>query len=106
MAAARLLAVAARIDVPFEGDGEGVEELTWRVDTAAVSPAMLEACVRGIESLVVAAALAEDAALERQAVWAADVHAAAIPVLTRLCGLGCDTSQDPAGPLASPATGE
>jgi hypothetical protein len=43
-------------------------ELTWRVDTAAVSPAMLEACVRGIESLVVAAALAEDAALERQAV--------------------------------------
>ncbi|MFC4037526.1 condensation domain-containing protein [Dactylosporangium siamense] len=32
-------------------------ELTWRVDTAAVSPAMLETCLRGIESLVVTAAL-------------------------------------------------
>ncbi|MER7006538.1 condensation domain-containing protein [Dactylosporangium sp. NPDC000555] len=32
-------------------------ELTWRVDTASVSPAMLETCLRGIESLVVTAAL-------------------------------------------------
>jgi hypothetical protein len=28
-------------------------QLTWRVDTAAVSPAMLESGLRGIESLVV-----------------------------------------------------
>jgi hypothetical protein len=32
-------------------------ELTWRVDTVAVSPQMLESCLRGIESLVVGAAL-------------------------------------------------
>lgn len=35
----------------------GAVELTWRVDTAAVSPAMLEACLRGVESLIVTAAL-------------------------------------------------
>jgi hypothetical protein len=38
-------------------DGADAVDLTWRVDTAAVSPAMLETCLRGIESLVVAAAL-------------------------------------------------
>ncbi|MEV0127838.1 condensation domain-containing protein [Dactylosporangium sp. NPDC050688] len=32
-------------------------ELTWRVDTAAVSPTMVETCLRGIESLIVTAAL-------------------------------------------------
>jgi hypothetical protein len=32
-------------------------DLTWRVDTAYVSPAMLEKCLRGMESLVVTAAL-------------------------------------------------
>jgi hypothetical protein len=32
-------------------------DLTWRVDTAHVSPQMLEDCLRGIESLVVTAAL-------------------------------------------------
>lgn len=32
-------------------------DLTWRVDTAYVSPAMLEECLRGMESLVVATAL-------------------------------------------------
>ena len=32
-------------------------DLTWRVDTAYVSPAMLEACLHGMESLVVTAAL-------------------------------------------------
>ncbi|WP_432830159.1 condensation domain-containing protein [Dactylosporangium sp. CA-092794] len=36
-------------------------ELTWRVDTASVSPAMLEDCLRGIESLVVTAALEQPA---------------------------------------------
>jgi hypothetical protein len=32
-------------------------DLTWRVDTAYVSPEMLEECLRGMESLVVGAAL-------------------------------------------------
>lgn len=32
-------------------------DLTWRVDTAYVSPAMLEECLRGMESLIVTAAL-------------------------------------------------
>ncbi|WP_327010317.1 condensation domain-containing protein [Dactylosporangium sp. NBC_01737] len=47
--------------------GDAVD-LTWRVDTAAVSPRMLEACLRGIESLVVDAAL--DQAGTRPAVTA------------------------------------
>ncbi|WP_426511788.1 condensation domain-containing protein [Dactylosporangium sp. McL0621] len=37
--------------------GPGGLELTWRVDTAAVSPAMLESGLRGIETLIVDAAL-------------------------------------------------
>nr|BFE61329.1 hypothetical protein GCM10020063_058550 [Dactylosporangium thailandense] len=41
--------------------GEGIE-LTWRVDTTAVSPAMLESGLREIESLVVTAALTGDLA--------------------------------------------
>jgi len=35
----------------------GAIDLTWRVDTTAISPENLEACLRGIESLVVTAAL-------------------------------------------------
>ncbi len=42
------------LHVDFEAD---TFDLTWRVDTTAVSPEMLEECLRGIESLVVTAAL-------------------------------------------------
>ncbi|MEV4138322.1 condensation domain-containing protein [Dactylosporangium sp. NPDC049742] len=48
---------------PAAGAATDAVDLTWRVDTAAVSPAMLEVCLRGIESLVVAAALSETVAV-------------------------------------------
>jgi len=48
----------------------GAIDLNWRVDTAAISPESLEACLRGMESLIVTAAL-DAAALDAAALDAA-----------------------------------